>query len=61
MPYKEPYFAKYVKSWRKPPKWTPPKSKPKKLQHCKACTWTCDYVGYTDYERSYLCPYYDFQ
>lgn len=60
MPYREPYFARYVKSWRKPPKWNPPPVKVRKLQHCKACTHTCDYAGYSDHERS-LCPYYNLQ
>lgn len=59
--YKEPYWARYVKSWKKPPKYIPPKIKYKPLQHCKACTWTCDYIGYTDHEKSYMCPYYNLQ
>ena len=61
MPYKEPYFARYVKSWKKPPKYIPGKIEIKPLQHCKACTWSCEYSGYTDYEKSYMCPYYNLQ
>ena len=60
MPYKEPYFARYVKSWRKPPKWPPYKTEVKKLKHCSGCTWPCDYIGENEYERS-LCPYYNLQ
>ena len=59
--YKEPYFARYIKSWRKPPKYIPGKIKVKPLQHCKVCTHTCEYYAYTDYEKSYMCPYYNMQ
>ena len=59
--YKEPYWARYVKSWKKPPKYIPPEIKYKPLQHCNGCTATCKYFGYTEYEKSYLCPYYDLQ
>ena len=60
MPYKEPYFARYVKSWRKPPKYEPGKRIKTKLKHCKACTWSCNYIGEDEYTRS-LCPYYNMQ
>ena len=56
MPYKEPYFARYVKSWRKPPKYEPGKIKVKPLQHCAACTRTCDY-----YDEPGLCQFYNMQ
>ena len=61
MPYQEPYWARFVKSWRKPPKWVPnPNIKVKKLQHCKACTWPCDYIYEDEYTKS-MCPYYNLQ
>ena len=60
MPYKEPYWARYVKSWKKPPKYTPGKIKTKPLKHCSACTWPCNYIGCDEWERS-LCPYYNLQ
>lgn len=60
MPYREPYFARYVKSWRKPPKYEAPKRLERKLQHCAACTWPCDYIGKDEWDRS-LCPYYNMQ
>lgn len=61
MPYREPYFARYIKSWRKPPKWDPNQNiKVKKLQHCKACTHSCEYYMCDEYEKS-LCPYYNLQ
>ena len=57
----EPYWARFVPSWRNPPKYIPGKIKTKPLQHCKACTWPCDYAGYTEYEKSYMCPHYNLQ
>ena len=58
--YKEPYWARYVPSWRNPT-FKPKVYESKPLQHCKACTWPCDYIGYTDHEKSYMCPYYNLQ
>ena len=57
----EPYWARFVPSWRNPPKYIPPIRTTKPLQHCKACTWSCNYAGYTEYEKSYMCPYYNLQ
>ena len=57
----EPYWARFVPSWRNPPKYIPPIRTIKPLQHCKACTWSCNYAGYTEYEKSYMCPYYNLQ
>ena len=56
--YNEPYFARYVKSWRKPPKYNSEiKQHIKPLQHCKACSRTCDYY----FDDPGLCPFYDMQ
>ena len=61
MSYQEPYWARFVKSWKKPPKWIPnPNIKVKKLQHCKACTWPCNYIYEDEYTKS-MCPYYNLQ
>ena len=60
MPYREPYFARYVKSWRKPPKYEAPRVLERKLQHCAACTHNCEYYMCNEHEKR-LCPYYNLQ
>lgn len=57
----EPYWAKYVPSWRKPGPYYPPEPKVKKLKHCLGCTHTCDYFGYTEHEKRIYCPFYNLQ
>lgn len=59
----EPYWARYVVSWRKPGPYYPPtpKRKHKPLKHCLGCTWTCEYFGYSERDKSLYCPYYDLQ
>lgn len=60
MAFKEPYWARYVKSWRNPT-FKRPEIKTKKLQHCKACTWNCDFTGSSEFVKRNNCPYYNLQ
>jgi hypothetical protein len=53
----EPYWARYVKSWRKPKSLNEERhTDVKPLQHCADCSRTCDY-----YDHPGLCPYYNMQ
>ena len=54
----EPYWARYVKSWKKPPKYKVEIQKHvKPLQHCNACTRTCDHY----FDNPETCLFYNMQ
>lgn len=58
----EPYWARYVVSWRKPKPFKPISvSPPVELKHCLECTRTCEYLGYSEHDKSVYCPFYDLQ
>lgn len=57
MAWNEPYWARYVKSWKKPAPWDESRrTVVKPLKHCGGCTRTCDY-----YDHPGLCPFYNMQ
>lgn len=58
----EPYWARYVPSWRKPKPYKPlDRVLTIDLKHCAACSRSCDYYMYNEHDRSIYCPYYNLQ
>ena len=58
----EPYWSRYLPSWKKPkPLYYDVKIVYPNLKHCAACTHTCEYYMYSEHDKSRLCPFYFLQ